>query len=398
MRNSKELHPLFREIYNYFKLPISVVSKDGRCSFCIPDISSEIVPARILSALIDSLDPTRLNCRVPYIKSTPYDSYLGIIPLPTHDYLVVGPAFTSPFSKSRVIKFKKEYVTNEELNVLEKATSPSPIVDEKYFAEVLSSIIMVLYYTRIEPTIILSRNQIAPDKKTYYDAANIIESDYKTLLLFESNVSSAVQSGNLTELTKLWEEFRLHIQDRHEEYMYYEHHLMIPLLSSARLAALKTRAPQEEIIQIFHSCISRIAAGESFSINSKIIEQGTYDLCNLVKKSQNFQFRSDICITCENYIDDHISEKITAADIARHCGVDRSLIFDIFRKNYNLSLTDYIQKTRIRRAKVLLIHSRASIAEIATSLGFGSASYFSKVFSSFCGCTPKEYKKNHQNN
>ena len=98
-----------------------------------------------------------------------------------------------------------------------------------------------------------------------------------------------------------------------------------------------------------------------------------------------------------NYIDDHISEKITAADIARHCGVDRSLIFDIFRKNYNLSLTDYIQKTRIRRAKVLLIHSRASIAEIATSLGFGSASYFSKVFSSFCGCTPKEYKKNHQN-
>jgi AraC-like DNA-binding protein len=233
---------------------------------------------------------------------------------------------------------------------------------------------------------------------TYYDAAKIIESDYQTLLLFESRVMSAIEEGNLLELTKLWDGFRLSLRDRHEEYMYYEHHLMIPLLSSARLAALHTSAPKEEIIQIFHSCITKIAAGESMTINSKIIEQGTYDLCNLVMKSKDIQFHTDICIMCENYIDDHISEKIKASDIARHCGVDRSLIFDIFRKNYNVSLTEYIQTNRIRRAKVLLLHSRASISEIAASLGFGSASYFSKIFASYCGCTPKEYKNEHSKN
>lgn len=395
MSDSKKYHPIIQEIYNYFKLPLSVVSKNGRCTYCIPTVSHEIVPARHISKLILGLDSALFEKKIPYMKVTPYDSYMGIIPLSTNDYLIIGPAFTRPFSRSRVIKFKREYMTKEEIITIDRATKRSPIIDEKYFAEVLSSIIMILYYTRIDIDTILQKNHIPHERKTYYDSANVIESDYKTLLLFESRVESAVESGNLTELTKLWEGFRLHIRDRHDEYMYYEHHLMIPLLSSARRAALKTRAPKEEVIEVFHSCISKIAVGESLNMNSKVIEQGTYALCNLVKKGQNFQFHTDICITCENYIDDHISEKITAADIARHCGVDRSLIFDIFRKNYDLSLTEYIQQTRIRRAKVLLVHSRASISEIAASLGFGSASYFSKLFMSYCGCTPKEYKKNH---
>jgi len=395
MSDSKKYHPIIQEIYNYFKLPLSVVSKNGRCTYCIPTVSHEIVPARLISKLILGLDSALFEQKIPYMKVTPYDSYMGIIPLSTNDYLIIGPAFTRPFSRSRVIKFKREYMTKEEIITIDRATKRSPIIDEKYFAEVLSSIIMILYYTRIDIDTILQKNHIPHERKTYYDSANVIESDYKTLLLFESRVESAVESGNLTELTKLWEGFRLHIRDRHDEYMYYEHHLMIPLLSSARRAALKTRAPKEEVIEVFHSCISKIAVGESLNMNSKVIEQGTYALCNLVKKGQNFQFHTDICITCENYIDDHISEKITAADIARHCGVDRSLIFDIFRKNYDLSLTEYIQQTRIRRAKVLLVHSRASISEIAASLGFGSASYFSKLFMSYCGCTPKEYKKNH---
>lgn len=397
MSGSTKFHPIIEEIYNYFKLPLSVVSKKGKCSYCIPANNREIVPGRHISNIISGLNPALFESMVPYVKVTPYDSYLGIIPLPTHDYLIVGPAFTRPFSLSRVIKFKKEYMTEDEILTIDRATKRSPIIDEKYFAEVMSSIIMLLYYTRVDAETILQRNEIPHEKKTYYDAANIIESDYKALLLFESRVESAVQTGNLTELTKLWEGFRLHIRDRHEEHMYYEHHLMIPLLSSARRAALCTSAPKEEIIQIFHSCISKIAGGESLTMNSKVIEQGTYSLCKLVKKSQNFQFHTDICITCENYIDDHISEKITAADIARHCGVDRSLIFDIFRKNYDLSLTEYIQQTRIRRAKVLLIHSRASIAEIAASLGFGSASYFSKLFQSYCNCTPTAYKRKHIN-
>lgn len=75
-------------------------------------------------------------------------------------------------------------------------------------------------------------------------------------------------------------------------------------------------------------------------------------------------FRADLCIKCESYINDNITNKITASDIAKHCGIDRSLVFDIFRNNYNMSLTEFINETKMKRAKTLLLHSSMSASQM----------------------------------
>lgn len=59
----------------------------------------------------------------------------------------------------------------------------------------------------------------------------------------------------------------------------------------------------------------------------------------------------------------------------------------------NVNVNDYILTTRLQKAKYLLKHEDLSIAEISYKAGFSSPAYFSSVFKSKFGVTPKAFKE-----
>jgi TolB-like protein/AraC-like DNA-binding protein len=56
------------------------------------------------------------------------------------------------------------------------------------------------------------------------------------------------------------------------------------------------------------------------------------------------------------------------------------------------SVNQYIRELRLEKAAKLIKKTDLSIAEISYKVGFGSASYFNKTFSSYYGISPGEYK------
>lgn len=54
---------------------------------------------------------------------------------------------------------------------------------------------------------------------------------------------------------------------------------------------------------------------------------------------------------------------------------------------------DYLNSFRIEHAKAKLKDSNLSVNEIAYSVGFQDARYFSKLFKKYVGITPKDYRK-----
>jgi AraC-like DNA-binding protein len=60
-------------------------------------------------------------------------------------------------------------------------------------------------------------------------------------------------------------------------------------------------------------------------------------------------------------------------------------------------MTEYRNERRIYKAKQMLFESEASIGDIAASLGFSSASYFSELFLKSENVSPTEYRKLHKN-
>lgn len=89
---------------------------------------------------------------------------------------------------------------------------------------------------------------------------------------------------------------------------------------------------------------------------------------------------------------EHIESRLTIQDIAVRVGVGYSTFRKNFKKYTGMSPAAYFQDLRIRRAEDLLRTTDMPVKEIAYRLDFGSADYFSALFRSRTGRTPREFR------
>ncbi len=94
-----------------------------------------------------------------------------------------------------------------------------------------------------------------------------------------------------------------------------------------------------------------------------------------------------------DYIFLHLHGKITLDELAENANVSPGYLSKLFKKEMNISITDYICDKKIESAKNLLKYSNLSVVEISNHLAFASQSYFIKVFHLNVGMTPKKYRE-----
>ncbi len=104
---------------------------------------------------------------------------------------------------------------------------------------------------------------------------------------------------------------------------------------------------------------------------------------------------SQIRICCE-YIDSHPEDKLTLELLAKKAGYTEHHLSRKFGQEMNCSITDYINKSKIERAKFMLLNTNLSVQGISEKLGFDSRSYFTYTFRRFTGETPSDYRKENQ--
>ncbi len=98
-----------------------------------------------------------------------------------------------------------------------------------------------------------------------------------------------------------------------------------------------------------------------------------------------------------SYISENYREEITLADMAQSLGYDMHYISRVFGKNTNTNIRKHINLYRIDFAKERLINTAAPISQIALESGFQSIRNFNRVFLSYTGITPADYRKYGEN-
>lgn len=101
---------------------------------------------------------------------------------------------------------------------------------------------------------------------------------------------------------------------------------------------------------------------------------------------------------CKSYIAANIFRKLSVGDVAKELSLSPIYLERIFKESEGITISRYIQKEKIGRAKNLLVYSDRSILEISGYLGFNSQSHFGKVFREETGMTPKQYRMVHHMN
>lgn len=108
--------------------------------------------------------------------------------------------------------------------------------------------------------------------------------------------------------------------------------------------------------------------------------------------SQDEQTRREIA-EVQSYIQTHLSEKMSIETLAEHVYLSASYLSFIFKQETGVNLNKYIKKTRLEKAKELLLNSNKKVNQICEEIGFDSVSYFCQNFKQYCGMNPSEYRK-----
>lgn len=93
----------------------------------------------------------------------------------------------------------------------------------------------------------------------------------------------------------------------------------------------------------------------------------------------------------QDYIETHLSETITLADLSGASLFSPWHSHRIFKEYTGLAPADYIRRLRLSRSALKLRDERVRITQLAFEMGFSSVDGYQRAFRREFGCNPKEY-------
>lgn len=93
------------------------------------------------------------------------------------------------------------------------------------------------------------------------------------------------------------------------------------------------------------------------------------------------------------HIHANLSQNLSIRQIASQIHVSKNLLYRRFHQKFGCTIGEYINKKRVEQSLDLLTNTNMTMEEISQSVGFSSASYFTRNFKRQMGITPLKYKK-----
>lgn len=96
----------------------------------------------------------------------------------------------------------------------------------------------------------------------------------------------------------------------------------------------------------------------------------------------------------KQYIYMNYAKPISLNQLAKHVLLSPYYLSHAFSEHCGESMSEYLKKVRVTRAQILLRTTNKTVADIAMSVGYLDPNYFTRVFKSFTGKSPQQYRKN----
>ena len=111
------------------------------------------------------------------------------------------------------------------------------------------------------------------------------------------------------------------------------------------------------------------------------------------KSLANPNVGSKLILSEAEFISSHYSEEIDLDKCAERCNFSRSRFTHLFTEVVGISPYRYQQKFRLEQACELLRSTSLPVSEVAESVGFQDALYFSRLFKKRFGMSPSDMRK-----
>ena len=155
---------------------------------------------------------------------------------------------------------------------------------------------------------------------------------------------------------------------------------------------LRYRALFERIAEHYGSTevgAELLLASDVLALVGNLRKDANQQLAFSEKKGAHAQTVRNAC----RYIGDTLGEDLSLSAVASRFGFSPIYFHKIFKAVTGVTLRDYVESERIRRAVQLMLSTDMTLTEIAYTVGFSSQSYFSAAFRRKMHKAPRAYAR-----
>ena len=176
-------------------------------------------------------------------------------------------------------------------------------------------------------------------------------------------------------------------------------------LSGDDLSSLKNRkitAPQQ-VVTLLQQMLRESENSDEFSADMIIamlgqvlmllLRQAKSPAADKPKASNSLNSENQIIRRAQQYISDHLREKLSVPLVAKMVDVSPSYLTALFHKNLQISPAEYIRRLKLQESKQMIRENSMTFTEIAAALQYSTVHHFSRQFKEKFGITPTEYAK-----
>jgi YesN/AraC family two-component response regulator len=398
----QNLEHISQLIYDAYNIPLSIFKEKGH-----PLTSSG---EQLKHPLFDSIDKfiNRLiqpddQQNVPLIRITNYLETFITLHLSSSETVVIGPFTTFQMTENSVNGIIHDH--HIPLNYQQKLYeyySQLELLNQKQIISLCSLTYFLIYQEPLDKELVRSQvmnfDEIGPAYTDQVIRHLRLDSSFHLDHQIEQKIWQYVREGKKEKLLQHLESISMEGMSQLSK----KSHLRNIKNQVIIYIALATRAAIEgglyPEIAYTMSDISIQKVEETFDLQKIFLigDNLLFALVDRMNENRESTYSKAVNI-CKNYIFNHIFEQISIKDLANLVHLNPVYLSQLFKKETNKPLGQYIQEEKIKEAQKLLIQTDYSVADICMLLHFNSQSHFSSLFKKFTGVTPNQYRKNPLN-
>ena len=181
------------------------------------------------------------------------------------------------------------------------------------------------------------------------------------------------------------------LQDNISNDVYYQKHIFIDILS------VVMKLLQEHSEQLYQSIEPFVNYQQILTMDSgdELIQycDRLFERMRQYEGMDEVSDKQGIVNRVKKYVSDHIYEDVILEDIANEMFITTTHLRRIIKKQTGETFLQYVTRKKMEKAAMLLHDPRYKVYQVGSMLGYNTPRYFSKMFYSFYGCYPQQYRK-----
>lgn len=315
--------------------------------------------------------------------------------------VLIGPSVSHPLSEDQVngiIHDARGFFYRDKVLQYYKSV---PVIRHQQLLNISSSVFLMFNHVLLPPETVWEKNGQFTEHDEIMEQVDLVisrnlQSNVFHERLFEKKMLEIIKEGRVEELKNLptyKEEEMASILSKSSFIRSNKNHI-ITLITLVSRAAIEGGLHEEIAFSLHDHFIQRVEETETLDETRELAKEVLNTYAEKVREAKNERYSQTIT-ACKNFIYKHVYENIDHDTIADKIGLSPKYLSVLFKKEVGITVSEYIQQTKIEEAKKLLAYSKTPISEICTLLCFNDQSYFTKVFKKVTGVTPKYYRERH---